>query len=402
MRPAATAAGAVAIAVLVLGSGVAAGQVVRHPRRQPPSPVVPVPAAPAVPAPAAATQAPAPKPVVVRARPRPKETAPVGPVPDIKLTIDTPTRLGPWTMRVTNAGDMPVRLVADARLLVLEVTPRSAAKPVRCELPADMRPADDMDSPLVLPPGRTYAERFEPRLYCFGGRLLDALAPGATVVARLGWTGGSKARPPFAVQSIEGVEPELAPLKTIDSLPVALPDDPAVTLSVPTPPRPDDPDPARLTVRGPATIDAPSPSNISVDVALHNEGKRPVTVRFRPETLRFDVSGPTGVEECRWPALPVAAMRELFTTLRPGTTADLPVLLAAYCSGRPFDGPGLLVVRPEMDTRKASGADIALRTFDGQVIATTPTLIRLHRGLKPQHLARPQLEPLPQPSPPQP
>ena len=338
----------------------------------------------------------------MKARPKPKETPPAGPLPDIKLTIETPTRMGPWTMRVTNAGDVPIRLVADARVLVLEVTPRSAAKPVRCQLPADMRPLDDMDSPLVLPPGRTYAERFQPRLYCFGGRLLDALSPGAIVVAHLGWPGGNPARPPFAVQSIEGVEPELAPLKSVDSLPVAVPDDPAVMLEVPTTPRPDDPDPARLTIRGATTIDAPSASNISVQVALHNEGKRPVTVRFRPETLRFDVSGPTGVEDCRWPALPVAAMRELFSTLQPQATTDLAVLLAAYCSGHAFEDPGLLVVRPAMDTRKASGADIALRTFDGQVIATIPTLIRLHRGLKPRHLTRPQLEPLPEKPPPQP
>src|SRR6202044_1722510 len=119
-----------------------------------------------------------------------------------------------------------VRLVADARLLTFEVTPRSAAKALHCELPADMRPGDDMDRPLVLPPGRSYVERFEPRLYCFGKRLLDGLAQGAIVVGPLGWTGGKRFRPPFEVESIAGGEPELAPLKEIASPPIGLWDDP--------------------------------------------------------------------------------------------------------------------------------------------------------------------------------
>ncbi|HEY8086672.1 MAG TPA: hypothetical protein VIF09_02475, partial [Polyangiaceae bacterium] len=57
--------------------------------------------------------------------------------------------------------------------------------------------------------------------------------------------------------------------------------------------------------------------------------------------------------------------------------------------------PGLLVVVPRMDTRKASGADLAMRTFDGEVFASTPTVVRLHRGTKPPRLKHPRLEPLP-------
>jgi hypothetical protein len=259
-----------------------------------------------------------------------------------------------------------------------------------------------MERPLVLPPGRAYVEHFEPRLYCFGAHLADALAQGSIVVGRLGWLGGNRARPPFEVASIAGVEPELAPLKEIASPPIGLPDEPSVMLEAPAPPRPDDPDPATLTLRGPASIDAPSPAGLGIAVTLHNAGKRPVIVRLRPETLRFEVTAPRGAEDCKWPLSPVAAMHELFTTVPGGGNADLSVLLAAYCSAHPFDEPGLLMIRPELDTRKASGADIGLRTFDGRVLAASPVVVRLHQGLQHPHLQHPHLEPLPSAPPPPP
>ncbi len=318
-------------------------------------------------------------------------------MPDVKLTLEAPTQRGTWTMRVTNHGDVPVRMVADARLLTLEVTPRGASKPVRCELPADMRPGDDMDRPLVLPPGRSYVEHFEPRLYCFGPHLLDALAQASIVVGHLGWLGGNRSRPPFEIAAIAGVEPEVASLKEIASPPIGLPDEPSVMLETTAPPRPDDPDPAVLTLRGPVSIDAPAPNAIGVTVSLHNAGKRPVIVRLRPETMRFEVTGPRGNEDCRWPLSPVAAMRELFTTIPGGGNADLSVLLDAYCSGRAFDEPGLVIVRPELDTRQASGADLGLRTFDGRVLASSPIIVRLRQGSSTPRLTHPHLEPLPKP-----
>jgi hypothetical protein len=332
--------------------------------------------------------------VVVRAKPRPKETPPpVGPTLDVKLAIDAPTPQGPWTLRVTNDGDVPVRLAADARLLILEVTPRSSSKAWRCELPPDMRPDDDNDRPLVLPPGRSYVERFEPRLYCFGPRRLDALTEGSIVVGRLGWP-GKTLRPPFAVESVAGVEPELAPLRAITSPPIALPDEPTPPRYVAPPSRPDDPDPVNLTLRGPVTLDAEAPNGITVNVTLHNAGRRPVFVRFRPETLRFEVTSPGGSEDCRWPMPPVAAMRELFTRVSPGGTTDLSVLLDAYCTKQSLDRAGLLLVRPALDTRQASGAEIGLRTFEGRVLAARETVVRLHRGSGPRQLQQPHLEPL--------
>ncbi|HEY8040214.1 MAG TPA: hypothetical protein VIF15_10500 [Polyangiaceae bacterium] len=329
-----------------------------------------------------------------KGKPKP-EVAPVGIAPDVKLTVDAPTTRGTWTMRVTNGGEVPVRLVADARLLTLEVTPRGAKKAARCRLADDMRPTDDLEQPLVLPPGRTYVESFEPRLLCFGGRELDALEPQATVVAHLGWPGRAQGKPPFEVAPIDGVEPLVAPRKELEAPPIALPDEPTPAQAAPVPRRPDDPDPAKLALVGSRTVDASSPGQATLTVTLRNTGSRPVSVRFRPETLAFDIAGGGAAEHCGWPQPVGAAMRELFTTLRPGGSDSLTVMLRDYCGGHALDRPGLLVVRPILDTRKASGVDVGLRTFDGEVIATTPTLVRLHQGARKTPLGRPRLEPAP-------
>ena len=72
-------------------------------------------------------------------------------------------------------------------------------------------------------------------------------------------------------------------------------------------------------------------------------------------------------------------------------TVDYPVF---YVKRQvPVDQAGLLVVRPSLDTRNASGTDVGLHSFDGEVMALTPTVIRLHRGAVSQPMVRPRLEP---------
>jgi hypothetical protein len=325
--------------------------------------------------------------------PRGKAVVPApAPAPAMRLAIDAPTTRGPWTMRLTNGGDVPLRVVADARMLVLEVTPRGAKKPVRCELPADMRPADDQESALVMPAERGYTESFEPRLYCFGPSL-DALAPGAVVVARLGWPGRSAATPPYAVAPIDGVEPVVAARTSIDAAPIALPDEPTAQPVVDRVPRGNDEDIPALALAGSVSVDAAATEALEIPLTLRNESSHAVTLRFRPETISFDVVGPLGVESCQWATLPGAPLREVYTTLPPKTATSLSVMLPAYCSSRAFDQGGLFVVRPRLDTSHASGSAIGLPTFDGVVIATTPTVVRLHRGNVPPPLRRPRLDP---------
>ena len=316
------------------------------------------------------------------------------PPANVTLAIEASSPRGAWKMRVTNEGDVPVTIVADARLLALDVTPRSARKPVHCELPGEMRPQDDLTRPLVLPPKRSYVERFEPRLYCLDGARLDALAPGAIVTATLGWSGRG-VRPPLVVSPIEGLETRVGPSKSIKSLPIALPDEPTAT---PVPVR-DEGGAARgeatLSLESARSVDAASSSEIAIPVTLVNRGHRAAIVRFRPETLGFEVVGPRGADHCAWSMLPAAPAPDLFATLGPGAATSLTIILSAYCPARALEQPGLYVVRASLDTRKASGADIGLRTFDGQVIATAPTVVRLRRGSAAAPLVRPTLERVP-------
>jgi hypothetical protein len=319
------------------------------------------------------------------------------PAPRLALSISAPTTHGTWTMRVTNEGDEPVRIVADTRLLTLEVTPRGARAPVRCELPDDMRPSGDLDRVLVVPPGRSYTETFEPRLFCLSPGQLEALAPGAIVVARLGWRSGTSTSPPFVASAVEGEDPGVAPLKSIGAPPIALPDEPTAWVAPGTHDGgPSDADPPKLTLTGPASVDAATPNEISIPLTLHNEGRHAVVVRFRPETLDFDVLRDGSLETCAWPAVPAAALREMFTTLAPGAGEPLDVILSSYCTtGHSLDEPGLIVVWPKLDTRDASGATLGMRTFNGQIVAAAPTIVRLHRGasVKPPRHKAPELEP---------
>jgi hypothetical protein len=189
------------------------------------------------------------------------------------------------------------------------------------------------------------------------------------------------------------VEPALAPVKVLESPPIVLPDEtPAKYVPSDALAQAEDLDRPHLSLRAQAAVDAGRPDGITIEVTLRNDGKRPVTLRFRPESLRFTVSGPAGVEDCIWPTRPVAAMRELYSTVRPGGADTLGVLLSDYCSDRSLGTPGLLLVTPYLDTRKASGDSIGIRSFDGEVAATRPTVVRLHEGRSQPRLVRPQLE----------
>ena len=321
----------------------------------------------------------------------PKGPVETDPQPNVQLGIEAPTTRGAWVMRLANDGDVPVRIVADARLLTLDVFPRGVREAIRCELPPEMKPEDDLERPLVLPPHRAYRETFEPRLYCVGGKRLDALAPGSIVVAHLGWTG--RRTKLLEVSSIEGVEPRIAGRPSVDAPPIALPDEPTPK---PTPP-PDEraalADVPRLSLRSAPSVDAASASAIEIPVTLRNDGSRAVVLRFRPESLRFDLVNQERSERCTWPGQPGAPLRELFTTVPPNGTSSLTVVLGTFCPTHAFDQAGLYVVTAHVDTRGTSGASLGLHTFDGEVSATSPTVVRLRRGRAPKLLARPKLEP---------
>ncbi|RYE93639.1 MAG: hypothetical protein EOO75_03920 [Myxococcales bacterium] len=116
----------------------------------------------------------------------------------------TPAREGPWHLALTNAGDAPVRLLADGRLLWLEVieaptpidpkkkTPKARAMvrgklPV-CRAPAELRPEGEIaQRVLLLRPGERYEEDIDPMLICGAGKVMAGLRPGALVYPHYGY-----------------------------------------------------------------------------------------------------------------------------------------------------------------------------------------------------------------------
>lgn len=311
----------------------------------------------------------------------------------VKFSVAAPATSSGWLLSVVNEGDVPVRILADARLLAFDVTPRSARRSIHCELPTAMRPADDLERALVLPPKREFRETFEPRLYCFGREGFDALAPGAIVTARLGPHVSAFRSAPSEVFPIDGVEPVVAPTRILQAPPIALPDEASLHPAAGHPESPAEAlDLPRLKLESPLAIDADSPEAVEVPLTLRNEGSTPVTVRFRPETIGFHVTQPAGALSCFWPVLPTAPTRELFTTLAPRGSVELTVTLQSYCADELFAHSGILEIRPFLETHGASGAPLGLRTFEGRLTGSSITFVRIQHGRVTQPLVRPRAQ----------
>ena len=332
---------------------------------------------------------------------------PVAPPPSVKLTLAAAGPDTEWTMRVENTGSVPYLLAADARLLVLDVTPPGSSAPVRCALPQDMRPDGDGGRALVVPPQRAYKETIDPRMYCFGPRERAALVPGATVAAHLGWPEPQKGKPrrapiaPFVITPLDGVEPRVAAAKEISAAPSTLPPSlnaggaaaapstpPAIAPSADPAAAPED----TLSLHVAPTGDSSVGSEVTTTVTITNDGTRAATLLFRMATLSFDVGGPTGSRRCGDPPNIDSPIRELFTTLAPRARATMSVLLGELCPEGTFDAEGLYTVRPVADTRHASGKSIGLRTFDGLIIGHSPQVMRVRHPKRAGLPRRPVLE----------
>ncbi|WP_437309180.1 hypothetical protein [Sorangium sp. So ce388] len=147
-----------------------------------------------------------------------KEAAPPPPPPaPARVWLIAPSPQGPWTLRIDNAGERPMRIPADVRLLRLEIDTlnKRTKKTVRCAAPAGLKPSGFPERrALLLPPGQSYMEHFDPRLLCFG-KDEAALAGGSVVRAWYGWGPPPKwsrkaPAPPFAAESTDD-PPAFAP-----------------------------------------------------------------------------------------------------------------------------------------------------------------------------------------------
>jgi hypothetical protein len=334
---------------------------------------------------------------------------------------------GPWKLRVENTGDLPVRIAADPRLLVLDVTPpagfvdptaktkRAATskvqeppRGVRCVLPDDARPSTDEGRELVVPSKRSWSTNIDPLFYCFSARERAVLVTGATVTAHFGWpaplvkpsarTKPIVTAPPFVAAPVGAAIGKVAPAKVLAAAPFTLtegvaPSPPATSAADTTapgatapgatalPPLP--PGSAALVVSMPDALDVARGNEISSTVTVVNVGDKAAVFLLRAEMFRFSVAGPAGSVACGTTRAVDAPIRELYSTVAPRGRGSIGVLVNALCPSDTFDGPGVYRVTPTLDTSEASGRTIGLKTWDGEAAARSPMLVRVRSSRRP-------------------
>jgi hypothetical protein len=145
--------------------------------------------------------------------------------------------------------------------------------------------------------------------------------------------------------------------------------------------------PKPAAVSSGAFVDARRSAEVEVPVTVTNPSATPVTLLVRPETIGFDVTGPTGIGvidpsptvRCAWPGPPPAPIAEAFTRLGAKESTSLTVLLEAMCPSGTLRIPGLYTVRARIDTRRASGRTIGVRTYEGEATSEKVTRVRVRQ-----------------------
>ena len=357
---------------------------------------------------------------------RADDVAPALSPPPLAVSLVPGTGGGPWKLRVENTGDVPVRIAADPRLLVLDVTPPAgfvdptvktkrpaSAKPEepktsRCVLPEDARPSTDEGRDLVVPAKRSWSAIVDPLFYCFGPRERAMLVAGATVTAHFGWpapltkpgntAAAARGRkpavlaPPFVTAPVGAAVGKLAPAKELVGAPVTLSETVPGSTPRPSPSAAADggaalpPLPSAsgsLVVSMPDSLDIGRGNEISTTVTVANEGDKPAVLLFRSDMLRFNVAGPAGSIACGTTRAVDAPIRELYSTIGTKARASLGVLVSAVCPADTFDEPGVYRVTAVLDTSAASARSIGLKTWDGEAQARSPMLLRVRSPRRP-------------------
>ena len=335
----------------------------------------------------------------------------------------------PWVIAVTNTGPVPVVLVADTRLLWLDVTVPGAKKTAACRLPLDLLPKEaEPRLNVTLTQGESVAQLVDPRLYCFASGEQKQLVPGAHVVAHLGWpelppkTSWQKGKatqtpvpqpPPFVAHLADvNVESTLqaraTALKVAKAVrrPKGTPKPSEESLGVPLPAgidkqlhgpelvlqdtysewaskrsqassRATDDSPLELqVVQG---SDAKTEHNATVQITLRNRSKRKVIVYFRREFITYDIVGPMGASYCNPAPDARSPDREAFITLAPGASRSYSSRLAEMCPRDTFDMPGLYLVNTSYEANN-DGGQWNLNAFTGTVASTRPANVRIRVG----------------------
>ncbi len=310
----------------------------------------------------------------------------------------------PWTLLVANPTERAVRLVADVRLLELEVqkpsppqtTPTAKVqtpKLEKCQLPESERPksADD-ELTVELAAGAMAVYRFDPRLVCDE----SLLVPGAVVTPRFGWApktktvwkGGKKEevllpqQEPFVAKlEVQGSAEGPEPLKQLTGPSFSLDD------SYAEPPEQDDattdegPPPFRIAVRPLGS--ANDVRNETVTVEIKNPASVGRYLFVRRELITYEIVGPAGSSTCSVYPDQRAPARQSFEYFGPGRTLNLVSRLPEMCPPGTFDTTGIYRVHARLDATER-GDDYKLNAFVGVVASKKPGILRMRGGTPPR------------------
>lgn len=375
-----------------------------------------------------------------------------------ELWIIAPHPREAWILRIDNTGPKAIRIPADARMLELSVElpefgpapiepeddgkpknkkfapkkPKAKAKkPIRCEAPAGLKPSGfPEERALLLAPGESYIDTFDPYLLCFG-KNAAALTGAATVKPRLGFKvpkakpsyGKKKAKPeppkgPFAVEGTDfpavfapqyelfaptmvlsyGLTPKAAEVEAKAPEAKDGPKEntseqgesaekeraPIVDANAP-----------RLEIEGSDFVDAGAERSASITVKAKNAGRRSMLAVLRPRMLSFRIDKPDGTGAvCGPDASPRGMPRDSYKNYKAGESTSFSVLLGEVCPRGTFSRPGIYKILPTLHAEQ-SGAEHGITAFTAVVDAPKPTILRIKEGTEPFHLRPPKAVPTP-------
>jgi hypothetical protein len=402
--------------------------------------------------------APTPTPAAQPAKPKGKgkakakpavEVAPQPEVPAVPVTLKVvaPSAKGQWLLRIDNEGDAPTLVVADVRLLRFELRRWDAKKGAYatkgevCDGPATfgLEQHTPFGRELVLEPGQSYVEPFDPRLLCFG-KQAAWLEPGVMVMPSYGFAPRKQASwkkrkepevAPFVADTAKAPRAH-APIKRLVTDSLVLGDAQAsvfppydrevlakrtspstaeeasrpVPLAPPLPYQtPKDGLAAAMSLTTDRFADATSWQDIAFEVEAHNVGQRPIWIALRARQLSFMVHGTDGEAYCPRVSQDHHVPRDMFEQLQPGKHRHVGVSLAEPCAGRAFLRPGLYAVVPTLHADD-NGAEYGIAALTGTVSTRDPgavggthvieddaTLVRVRSGPQPFYATSPRAIP---------
>lgn len=292
-----------------------------------------------------------------------------------------------WNFTLRNSSGAPVEVVADRRLLRIEIQPslvatttastrrgRTTRAPRLATCRAPSRPGTNEQANRVrLGPNEEYTEGFDVRDLC-GIRLPAGFVPGALIQVRYGF---DTARGFTHAIALDEQDPPVTDIALSTAL--AVPGD--ASSFPPAPPATPSGD-SRVHVTTGGIPDAPSLTSLHGTIRVRLAGHYPLWFFNRPGQMRFEITSPRGeAASCGRGVRDYAPVRDFFVRVGPGRGLSETVNLAELCAPEQFAIPGVYRGQAVFETR-TSGDRFGLQSFTGSA-ASAYFYFRITRGAQP-------------------